>query len=65
MDPQLIDLLARGGAFTLLAVMVVGLLREWVVPGTRFRKLEQEKDEWKALAMELMQTASKAVRMVE
>jgi hypothetical protein len=64
-DPALIDLLARGGAFTLLAVMVVGLLRGWVVPGDRYRKMEQERDEWKSLAVELMQTAQKAIRLVE
>ena len=65
MDPTTIELLARGGSFVLLAWVVVAMWKEWLVPGTRYARLEAEKDEWKRLAVELLQTVDKAVKVAE
>jgi hypothetical protein len=62
---DLVALLTQGGAVTILAVIVVAFLRGWVVPGSYHDKVVAERDEWKDLAVELMQTASKAVGLVE
>lgn len=63
MDPATIELLARGGSFVLLAFVVVALWKEWLVPGTRYQRLEAEKENWKALAIELLKTTDRAVNV--
>jgi hypothetical protein len=50
-DPQLIDLIARGGAVTLLAIMIVALLNEWVYTRGRFKELEKDRNFWRRVAL--------------
>lgn len=43
-DP-IVGWLATASATTLLAVAVLAFMREWIVPGSRYRRVEQENDE--------------------
>lgn len=65
MDPVFIDLLARGGSFVILASVIWAMWTEKLVPGSRMVRLEAEKEEWKRLAVELLRTADRAVKLVE
>lgn len=65
LDPGTVELLARGGSFVLLAWVVVALWKEWLIPGTRYQRLEAEKEDWKRLALELLTTTSEAVTVAK
>lgn len=50
-----------GGIAGLLFLALVGVFRGWWVPGYMLRDMERDRDEWKAIAMENIKTASTAV----
>lgn len=62
---SLIDLLSTGGNLTLLAIIILGALREWWFTGAAFQRMKLDRDEWKALALDSMQTTDRAVELAE
>lgn len=50
-EAQLIDLLARGGAMFLLAIIVVALLNEWVFTRRAFKAMEADRNFWRRVAL--------------
>lgn len=61
----IIDLISQGGALALLVFVVVGAVREWWFTGAAYRRLEVERDEWKQMALRSLDTADRAVTLVE
>lgn len=59
------DVLARGGLVGVLAVIVVGALNEWWVPGKTYRRALADAERWRDLAMRGSGIAEKAVGLVE
>ena len=59
-DPQLIDLLARGTAVTLLAMIVVALLNEWVYTRGRFLEMKADRDLYRRIALRQAKLIGKA-----
>ena len=62
---QLIDIISSGGVVGLLAVVVVGALKEWWVPGRVHRRAVAEKDFWRSHALRSTSLAEAAVRLAE
>lgn len=62
---QLVELLTRGGAIGILSLIVWAFLKGWIVPGSTYLAVVSEKEEWKKLAVELLRTADRAVKLVE
>lgn len=62
---ELIELLSQGGALVVLAVAVVGALREWWVPGVTYRRCQAEAEEWKRLALKGHSVANRAVEVAD
>lgn len=62
---QVIELFSQAGALAVLTVGVVGFMREWWVPGAAHRRLRQEKEQWKQLALTGVNTAERAVGLAE
>jgi hypothetical protein len=62
-DATTLELFLRGGALAVLLWVVVGFMRGWIVPGSVHQAVAKEKEEWKALAVDLLQTARDAVRV--
>lgn len=63
---ELINLLLGPAGLTVaLLFALIGVVRGWWVPGGWYRKLETDRDEWKMIAMRSIDTADKAVTMVE
>ena len=62
----LIDLLIGPvGLLIGLILAVSGVLREWWVPGRTHRRLQAERDMWMELATRGLETADRAVRLVD
>lgn len=49
----------------MLVFVVVGAVREWWFTGAAYRRLEVERDEWKQMALRSLDTADRAVTLVE
>lgn len=47
--------LIPGGAASLLGIAVLMVFRGWLVPGRTVARIERERDEWKALALQTME----------
>jgi len=58
-------LLGPLGLLIALIWVVLGVLRGWWVPGTLYRKMEQDRDEWKNVALRALTATEKAVTLVE
>jgi hypothetical protein len=46
--------LIPGGAVGLLGLTVLMVFRGWLVPASQVARIEQERDEWKSLALQAM-----------
>jgi apolipoprotein N-acyltransferase len=65
-DPSgLTDMVERGGVIALLIFTLVAFLREWVFTGAAYKRVEQERDEWKGVALSALGVTNKAVTLVE
>jgi hypothetical protein len=69
---EIVDLIRDGGALLLLVVAILGGIRGWYVwkrefDDERSDKLAaiKERDEWKALAIELMRATDRATSLAE
>lgn len=65
MDPSLLDLLSKGGAIGVLAFVVVGFYRGWIVPGYLYRSQKRERDQFLELLLQGTRDAEKAVRVAK
>lgn len=63
MDPQLIQLIDRGGLVVLLLVILVGGSRGWWVFGWHYRHLKAQHDMWQRLALRGTHLAEESVRL--
>lgn len=54
MPPIPTELISTGGPVGLLGLVVFMILMGWLVPGRQYRRLEQERDQWQAVAMKAM-----------
>ena len=62
MDPtQLLNLFQTGGAIVVLTFVVVCLLRGWLVPGIIYTQALRDCNDWKELALQNTENASRAV----
>lgn len=62
-DPStdIVSLISKAGAPTLLAIIVVGAMKEWWVPGPTHRRMVKERDELLRLALSGQEVGSRAL----
>lgn len=58
---ELWGLIQAGGIAFLLFIALFGVFRGYWFPGYMYRDLEQDRDEWKAIALQNMRVAATAV----
>jgi hypothetical protein len=58
-------LISQGGTTGMLFLGIVGFLREWWVTGRAHRRLQQECDDWKGMALSGTSLAGRAVRLAD
>lgn len=64
-ESVLVQLLGPSGLLVLLLIIVVGAVREWWHTGSAYRRLEADRNKWQDLALSLLNTADRAVKLVE
>lgn len=58
---DIVTLLSKASAPTLLAIIVVGAMKEWWVPGPTHRRMVKERDELLRLALSGQEVGSRAL----
>lgn len=54
-------LLDYWGVVPLCGVLFVAFMREWIVPGPRYRRLEKDRDRWEKAALDAIQASRTAM----
>jgi hypothetical protein len=62
---QLVKVINSGGVLPILLFAVISLVKEWVVPGSRYRVLERQNEELRALVYRQLSTTDAAVSAAE
>lgn len=65
MDPSFTDLLSKAGTIGVLAFVVIGFLRGWIVPGYLHRRVWRERDELFNLAVRGTEFSDQAIRIAK
>lgn len=62
---DLVDLLANASGPTLLAIIIIGAIREWWVPGKTHRRTIEERDHMMELLFRSTSTTDKALSVAK
>jgi hypothetical protein len=62
-DMSILEWVATGGMIPLLLGIIYGNVKGWWVSGAMYKTMEQDRDEWKALALDTIKTTGTAVRV--
>lgn len=61
----MLDYIQRGGVLGLLTLAIVGSVRKWWAPAWYVKAIEDERDEWKAVALNGTRLAERSTSVFE
>ena len=62
---EVVDVASKLGVVSVLALLVVAIARQWLVPGWYATELRAERDEWKKLAQQGQSVGEKGATLAE
>lgn len=57
--------LTQGGSIGILAAVVIGFVRGWIVPGSHYREVCEQRDKAQELVFQLAESAQRSIETVE